>query len=87
MSLVEKGDPYPRHIEGNNTTGRERARRSFRIGRRRICCAFRAKWVRRNGWSHRLSGTLERFGHEGVKEMLVVPISFVTEHIETSARN
>jgi ferrochelatase len=22
-------------------------------------------------------------GHEGVKEMLVVPISFVTEHIET----
>ena len=28
-------------------------------------------------------GTMERLGHEGVKEMLVVPISFVTEHIET----
>jgi protoporphyrin/coproporphyrin ferrochelatase len=28
-------------------------------------------------------GTLERLGHEGVKEVLVVPISFVTEHIET----
>jgi hypothetical protein len=27
--------------------------------------------------------TMERLGHEGVKEMLVVPISFVTEHIET----
>ena len=26
---------------------------------------------------------IERLGHEGVKEMLVVPISFVTEHIET----
>jgi ferrochelatase len=26
---------------------------------------------------------MERLGHEGVKEMLVVPISFVTEHIET----
>src|SRR5260221_10839626 len=30
-----------------------------------------------------LTGTIERLGHEGVKEMLVVPISFVTEHIET----
>src|SRR5271155_3669962 len=29
------------------------------------------------------TGTMERLGHEGVKEMLVVPISFVTEHIET----
>ena len=26
---------------------------------------------------------MERLGHAGVKEMLVVPISFVTEHIET----
>jgi ferrochelatase len=26
---------------------------------------------------------MERLGREGVKEMLVVPISFVTEHIET----
>jgi ferrochelatase len=27
--------------------------------------------------------TMERLGQQGVKEMLVVPISFVTEHIET----
>jgi ferrochelatase len=27
--------------------------------------------------------TMERLGRAGVKEMLVVPISFVTEHIET----
>ena len=27
--------------------------------------------------------TLHRLGHEGIKEVLVVPISFVTEHIET----
>jgi ferrochelatase len=26
---------------------------------------------------------MERLGREGVKEMLVVPVSFVTEHIET----
>ena len=37
-----------------------------------------AKWLQPP-----FTGTLERLGHEGVKEMLVVPISFVTEHIET----
>jgi ferrochelatase len=30
-----------------------------------------------------LTSTIERLAHEGVKEILVVPISFVTEHIET----
>src|SRR6202035_5465444 len=37
-----------------------------------------AKWLQPP-----LTGTIERLGHEGVKEILVVPISFVTEHIET----
>jgi ferrochelatase len=37
-----------------------------------------AKWLQPS-----LTGTIERLGREGVKEMLVVPISFVTEHIET----
>jgi len=37
-----------------------------------------AKWLQPP-----LTGTIERLAHEGVKEMLVVPISFVTEHIET----
>lgn len=27
--------------------------------------------------------TMEHLGRQGIKEMLVVPISFVTEHIET----
>src|SRR6202030_64422 len=37
-----------------------------------------AKWLQPP-----LTTTIERLAHEGVKEMLVVPISFVTEHIET----
>ena len=37
-----------------------------------------AKWLQPP-----FTDTLHRLGHEGVKEMLVVPISFVTEHIET----
>jgi ferrochelatase len=37
-----------------------------------------AKWLQPP-----LTSTIERLGTAGVKEMLVVPISFVTEHIET----
>jgi ferrochelatase len=83
MSLVEKGDPYPRQIE-------ETVRLACELGQRQypgwpkihlLCYQSRvgpAKWLQPP-----LTGTIERLGHEGVKEMLVVPISFVTEHIET----
>src|ERR1700680_497863 len=52
-------------------------------GREKMCCAIRGVGARRSGCSRRLRGEVERLGGEGVKEMLVVPISFVTEHIET----
>jgi protoporphyrin/coproporphyrin ferrochelatase len=83
MSLVEKGDPYPRQIE-------ETVRLACELGARLyagwpkthlLCYQSRvgpAKWLQPP-----LTGTIERLGHEGVTEMLVVPISFVTEHIET----
>ncbi len=83
MSLVKKGDPYPRQIE-------ETVRLVCESGARQcpgwprthlLCYQSRvgpAKWLQPP-----LTGTIERLGHEGVKEMLVVPISFVTEHIET----
>ena len=83
MSLVEKGDPYPKQIE-------ETVRLVCELGAEKypkwpkihlLCYQSRvgpAKWLQPP-----LTGTIERLGHEGVKEMLVVPISFVTEHIET----
>ena len=83
MSLVEKGDPYPKQIQ-------ETVRLTCELGAQRypgwpkthlLCYQSRvgpAKWL-----EPPFVGTLERLGHEGVKEMLVVPISFVTEHIET----
>jgi len=83
MSLVEKGDPYPKQIE-------ETVRLVCELGAKQhagwprthfLCYQSRvgpAKWLEPS-----LTGTIERLGHEGVKEMLVVPISFVTEHIET----
>jgi ferrochelatase len=83
MSLVEKGDPYPKQIEAT-------VRLAVELGARRfpnwpkthlLCYQSRvgpAKWLQ-----PALTETIERLGHEGVKEMLVVPLSFVTEHIET----
>jgi ferrochelatase len=83
MSLVEKGNPYPQQIE-------ETVRLVCEAGAKQypewptthlLCYQSRvgpAKWLQPP-----LTGTIERLGHEGVKEMLVVPISFVTEHIET----
>jgi len=83
MSLVEKGDPYPKQIE-------ETVRLTNELGvqqcsgwpeTRLLCYQSRvgpAKWLQPP-----FTATIERLGHEGVKEMLVVPISFVTEHIET----
>ena len=83
LSLVEKGDPYPKQIE-------ETVRLTCELGAQKyenwpktrlLCYQSRvgpAKWL-----EPPFVGTLERLGHEGVKEMLVVPISFVTEHIET----
>ena len=83
MSLVEKGDPYPKQIE-------ETVRLVCEAGARQhagwpkihlLCYQSRvgpAKWLQPP-----LTETIERLGREGVKEMLVVPISFVTEHIET----
>lgn len=83
MSLVERGDPYPRQIEETVRLTCEQGANEFSSWPRThlICYQSRvgpAKWLQPP-----LTGTLERLGREGVKEVLVVPVSFVTEHIET----
>lgn len=83
MSLVEKGDPYPGQIEETVHLTCELGAKQYSGWPRAhlLCYQSRvgpAKWLQPT-----LTGTIERLGREGVKEMLVVPISFVTEHIET----
>jgi protoporphyrin/coproporphyrin ferrochelatase len=83
MSLVEKGDPYPEQIEETVRHTCAQGATEFPGWPRThlLCYQSRvgpAKWLQPP-----LTGTIERLGHEGIKEMLVVPISFVTEHIET----
>ena len=83
MSLVEKGDPYPKQIETTVRLVNELGVKKYAGWPQThlLCYQSRvgpAKWLQPS-----LTGTIERLGHEGVKEMLVAPISFVTEHIET----
>ena len=83
MSLVEKGDPYPGQIETTVRLVCEEGKKQFPAWpvRHVLCYQSRvgpAKWLQPP-----VTATMERLGREGVKEMLVVPISFVTEHIET----
>jgi len=89
MGLVENGDPYPRQIE---ETVRLVCRKGAESGagatkapawppRHTLCYQSRVgrqKWLEPS-----LTATIERLGRQGVRKMLVAPIAFVTEHIET----
>jgi protoporphyrin/coproporphyrin ferrochelatase len=83
MSLVEKGDPYPKQIETTVRLVCKEGKSQYPAWPREhlLCYQSRvgpAKWLQPP-----FTETIERLGHAGVKEVLVVPISFVTEHIET----
>jgi protoporphyrin/coproporphyrin ferrochelatase len=83
MSLVEKGDPYPKHVAETVRLVNEVGSAGYSNwpGTRILCFQSKvgpAKWLEPS-----FVDTLHKLGHEGVKEAMVVPISFVTEHIET----
>jgi len=78
MALVEKGDPYPKHIEA---TVKLVCEMGAWPNPHTLCFQSRVgpqKWLQPP-----LTGTIERLAQEGVRRMLVIPISFLTEHIET----
>jgi ferrochelatase len=78
LALVEKGDPYPKQIEETVQMVRELgAWPNPHI----LCYQSRVgpqKWLQPS-----LTTTIEQMAHNAIKRMLVVPISFLTEHIET----
>ena len=83
MSLVEKGDPYPRHVEETIRLVNESGAKQFTNWPRTHMLCFQSKVGPAKWLEPSFVGTLHDLGQQGVKEMLVVPISFVTEHIET----
>jgi ferrochelatase len=78
VALVEKGDPYPRQIEQTV----ELVRQLGAWPNPHVLC-FQSKVGPQKWLQPSLSGTIEAMALDEVKRMLVIPMSFLTEHIET----
>ena len=78
LSVVEKGDPYPRQIE--ETMARVMARGGW-PNPHRLCYQSKvgaSRWLQPS-----LRATLRELGAAGARQVCVVPISFVSDHVET----
>ena len=78
LDVIERGDPYRRHIE---RTVELVWQRGGWPGRKHLCYQSKvgpSKWLR-----PMMRETLETLGREGSRKVLMVPISFVSDHVET----
>ena len=78
LSLIERGDPYQRQVE---ETMRAVLTRGGWPNASTLCYQSRVgrqKWLEPS-----LDQTIPRLAQAGEKHLMVIPISFVTEHIET----
>jgi ferrochelatase len=78
MSVIAKGDPYQRHIE--ETVRLLMKRGGFR-NRHRLCYQSKvgaSKWLQPS-----LHHTLHDLAAEKVREVCIVPVAFVSDHVET----
>jgi protoporphyrin/coproporphyrin ferrochelatase len=78
LALVEKGDPYPRHIQETVQMVREMGAWS----NPHVLC-FQSKVGPQKWLQPSLTSTIKEMSQRGIKRMLVIPIAFLTEHIET----
>ena len=78
IAIIQKGDPYQRQIEETVRLVMERG--GWR-NRHRLCYQSKvgaSKWLQPT-----LRGTLRELGEQRVRQVCVVPISFVSDHVET----
>ncbi len=78
LTLVGKGDPYPKQIQETVQLVMELGAWSNLHG---LCFQSKVgpqKWIQPS-----LTDTVDKLARSGIKRVLVIPISFLTEHIET----
>lgn len=78
MKLVREGDPYSHHIRATY----ERVLEQGAFGLQHHLC-FQSKVGPQKWLQPSLVGTIEELAKERVSHMIVIPIAFVTDHIET----
>jgi ferrochelatase len=78
MSVIEKGDPYQRHIE---ETVQHLMQRGGWSNPHRLCYQSKvgaSRWLQPS-----LRQTMQTLATERVREVCVVPVAFVSDHVET----
>ncbi len=80
MSIVERGDPYPTHVAA---TVHAVVRRLGTDAPPYCALAYQSQTGPVRWLEPRTDHVLARLGREGVRDVLVVPVSFVSDHIET----
>jgi ferrochelatase len=83
VSLVEKGDPYPKQIEETVRLVSQSGGKKFAGWPKKHVLCYQSRLGPMKWLEPPFLETMEHLGRKGIKEVLVVPISFVTEHIET----
>jgi len=85
LSLIARGDPYQKQVEETVRLVLDRgpaASGAQNWPAQHILC-YQSKVGKQEWLSPALNDTLRRLGAEGKKRVLVVPIAFVSEHVET----
>jgi len=78
QSVIDKGDPYFAHVQASCRGVMERLPAGLPWSLAFQSRATRVKWL-----EPETGHELERLAKSGVKDVIVVPIAFVTEHVET----
>lgn len=76
LKIVKRGDPYPRDIDRTIAAVTRELKQPWSL-------AFQSRNGRLPWLGPYLDDELKRLGRDGVKRVIVVPVSFVSDHIET----
>ena len=80
MSFVEDGDPYPAHVAATVSAIIQRLGADAPA---RCQLAYQSQTGPGRWLEPRTEQVLTELGHDGIRDVLVVPVSFVSDHIET----
>jgi protoporphyrin/coproporphyrin ferrochelatase len=78
VSFIERGDPYQRQVEAT-----VRGVMALGAWRNPHSLCYQSKVGRQRWLEPMLEPELERLGRAGVRQVLVIPVAFVSDHIET----
>ena len=83
-SIIEHGDPYLEHIKTTiELTNKRLSEVPYNLPGLRWSLSFQSRTGPVEWLAPSTDQAIEKFSGEGVKNLLVVPISFVSDHVET----